>query len=252
LFAFVAEQDERPSAAKDWELALGLANASLGRFGWAARTLDSACRKFPADGALQLARGSVYESRASLPAADVASGPVVIVTGGIALWEKALTVARAARDRWRAIARDSLERALAILPESAEARVRLGHVRLLKGDTDAAAQLLLDVVDGATVSRRDAYLARLLLARVRQTQDRVDEAAMLYEQAASIVPSGRSAFAGLADLARRRGDAEGAARATERMLAAPRIVDDPWSRYRFAQYWLIDDLLARLRKEARR
>jgi tetratricopeptide (TPR) repeat protein len=252
LFAFVATQDGMPSAASDWERELGLSNAARGDSGLAARVLDAACRKFPRDGALQLARGSVYESRASLPASRVAIGPLVVVTGGIALWENTLTTARAARDRQRAIARDSLERALAILPESAEARVRLAHLRLLDGEAAAAAHLLLEVLGDVAAPRRDAYLARLLLGRVRQKQDRLEEGAALYEEAASIVPSAQSAFAALVDLARRRGDIEGTARATARMLAAPRVEDDPWVHYRFAQYWLKDDLLARLRREARR
>jgi tetratricopeptide (TPR) repeat protein len=252
LFAFVATQDGVPTAAPRWELVLGLTAAAEGRFGWAAQILDAACKRFPEDGPLQLARGSVHETIAGMPASQMATGPAALVGWGFSAYGNQLSAARSAREARLDTARDSLQRALTVLPDSAEARIRLARVRFLQGNQKTATQLLMEVIEErAPASGRERYLARLFLGRLHERQDRLEDAARLFEDALTINASGQSAFVALAEVTRRRGDAGGAVRMSERMLAAPRPDDDPWTGYRFAQYFVRDDLLAQLRKEAR-
>lgn len=267
FFDFYERHTKEPPQSPRWRHAIGLAAMAAGRFSSALGILDPACRKLPQDAPLHLACGSAREAIAMLPAdlaamlrsegtgrpfednpltdADESKDPKSIASLYRAGASRAVALRQAVRD---------LELALTSDPADAEAALRLAHVRMLQGDDKAAARLLEPLV---AQQPRDAppripYLARLYLGAVRARQRQPAVAAALFEEAIALVPSGRSAYLAQASLARSDGDRSRSAALLRRMMDAPAKPDDPWIGYRFGQYWVLDGLIAQLRKEVQR
>jgi hypothetical protein len=256
LFEFVAGRTNLPSAAPAWTRAIGLRLLADGRVGWAALVLDDACRAYPKHESLLVACGTVHEVVAMQPADVLLCSECAQVGLASAFASRSgdnlLREARAVRDQNVTVARRYLSDAMQVDANHAEGRIRLAHVLTMMAEDDKAASLLADMVAGrVVVDAREGFLARLFLGGVRQRAGALDEAAALFEQAIGIVASGQSAFVQLAHVEHLRGDAGGAAAVIDRMLKAPTRPEDPWSGYRFGQHWLVEPLLATLRKEAR-
>jgi tetratricopeptide (TPR) repeat protein len=124
----------------------------------------------------------------------------------------------------------AFRRALAADPGLGEARLRLGHVRLLRGHAkEAVAELQRVAAEDGSLRRR--YLAGLLEARAHEKQGDVEGAARAYRAAVSVEPEGQSAWIGLGralDLLGRRDEAE---RAFAEALGSRRRRGDPWWSY---------------------
>ena len=259
----LTRKEPRENPARRWKLVIGLMTMSHGAFGRAVSLLDAECAKAPDDPALQIACGSAQEALAMSPgdlalatsrtSAKLATEREIFddskLTGAKSV-ESPVGSARGFREGHLKRAERAFEMAIKADPRNVEARIRLGNVLAMRGD-DAKASGILEPLLLESVGAREAYLSRLLLSRVQIRARQFDEAARVLEQAAKAMPSGQSAYVGLANIETQRANAKAAAEALQRMLTAPQTPDDPWVTYRLAQYWVPDTLVRELRAEAR-
>lgn len=256
LFAvvfLVTKEDDR--AAARWQLAMGLEQMAEGKFGPAQLILIPACAEHERFAALLVACGSLHEMYASSPADNglpleeddprrVARPPMPDMTLSYAV--RGLSRARAARTDQLSSARKYLERAIALDGDDHEAPLRLANVRMRQGDDQEAARILERLLAGPSLDARRSYLARLFLSRLRDHQNRLEDAAAILAK----TPPVQSALIARAHNAVRRGTARDAAILAEQ--AALSTLDDPWWVYRFGQYWIPLELYKELREEARK
>jgi tetratricopeptide (TPR) repeat protein len=137
------------------------------------------------------------------------------------------------------------ERALALDPGLAEARLRLGRVRLLLGRPDDALQELERIATSAHEPGQ-RYLARLFAGRAREALGDLRGAAVAYRDAAAQVPGAQTALVALGRALDRLGDAAGAQEALDG-AGAPGGPGDPWWDYQVGQPKRLDELLEGLR-----
>ena len=243
LFAFAASWPLRKSADRRWELALGLTALADGEIAWATSFLEPACRKFPDDVPLLVACGTVYETRASM----TATTPFVRISDDL------IRKLRQMRGDWLDQAEKHLARALRAEPANLEARLRLAHVRAMKGENRDAAALLSDIEAGRVAADlRTQYLALLFLGQIAQRARQDERAAALFRRADALGPGVPTALLGLAYAQHARGDRSEAAELAKRAVSTSDQISDPWWDYRFGQYWLRDPLFASLRAEVRK
>ncbi len=243
MFAFAASWPLRKSAARRWELALGLTALADGELGWAASFLDPACRAFPDDVPLLIACATSQETHAVL----AATAPFVRIS------DEALRRLRAKRADLLNTAEKQLERAMRAEPDNLEARLRLAHVRAMKGEDRDAARLLEEIEFGKLAAdARTRYLALLFLGQIRQRAGHAEAAVALFRQATTVAPRAPAALLALAQAAHAQGRTAEAAELATQALSTSRPVADPWWSYRFGQYWLRELLLASLRAEVRK
>lgn len=161
--------------------------------------------------------------------------------------------AEAARIRglWEA-ARQAFEDVLALSPDHAEARLRLGRVlwRLQKADEARACfEKILSKAGEASVQ----YLAHLFLGRVLEGRGDLSGAEEHYRVALSIEPDSGPAAVALSQVRFLRGDTESAREilATGLDAARRRRSFDPWVPYLIIQTPLGEQILAGLRQGLR-
>jgi tetratricopeptide (TPR) repeat protein len=159
------------------------------------------------------------------------------------------------RGEWRPLPDGSLvdaeaafRRALAADPWLSEARLRLGRVRLLRGQAKEALEGLQRVAreDG---SLRRRYLAHLFEARAHEKRGDVESAARAYRAAVAVEPEGQSAWIGLAralDLLGRREQAE---LAFDTALGLRGVRSDPWWSYPRGDLDRLGALVAELQRD---
>jgi tetratricopeptide (TPR) repeat protein len=111
-----------------------------------------------------------------------------------------------------------------------EATLRLGVVRSLSGQPDAAISLLSDVEE-MTRDPYLIYLARYATGQARERQRRTVDAERAYRAALTAVPRANSATVALASLLMKSGRAAEAGTLVESSLAAAPPVQDPWRDY---------------------
>ena len=141
------------------------------------------------------------------------------------------------------------QRALALDPRLAEARLRLGHVRLRQGRAQAA---LLDLERVAREADRPAqrYLARLFEGRARERLGDDAGAAAALRAAVADAPRAQTALLALGRSLDRLGDGTGAQQAFT-SVSEPDTSFDPWWGYLLGQPERIDELVAGLRELVR-
>jgi cytochrome c-type biogenesis protein CcmH/NrfG len=248
----VGRLEERPSDAIRWEWALGQHALSDGIFHRARVLLHRACERYPGQVPLLLACGTVHEVYATVNADTATALRGAGFRSGSGLTRNptatVLMRARSARTDNLRRARSAFEEVLGIEPSNTEAALRLGRVRVEQGDAEAAVTLLEALVR-ARNDQRTAYLSRLLFGRAHERLERFDRAAAAFRDAISVLPA-QSARLALAYRLHDDGDGARAVWLAE-AVAEDRKVEDPWWAYRFGQYWLLDDVLAALRAEAR-
>ena len=243
-----------PNSLRRWILAIGSTAHADGQLWWAAEILDEGCRSYPDDVDLLVACASVQESIAALPAHILlAGGRFTTNEEGVRFGADAAQQAVAARNRRLGAARRLLEHALTIRPADVEAQLRLAGVLALAGDEQRSAPFLEAIVKLDEKSdRRSAFLARLLLGRMRLRLGALPDAVRLFEECVTLVPSAQSGYVALAHALHRSGKVAEAASVTERMFKAPAQPPDPWGSYSYGQYWIAEPLLASLRAEVRK
>ncbi len=255
LFALVVLLDKKDDRAEvRWILAMGLDQMFEGEFLPASDILIPHCKKIADYAPLLVACGSVQETIGSFPAdAGLPTGAgdvrVFSSTGFLepigSAAARPLVRARRSRTERLASARQYFERAIALDSSDPEAPLRLGNVRLRQGDEREAGEILEKLLARPSLDDREAYLARLFLAGIRDRQNRLDEAAALLAKP----PVAQSSLLARAHNAQRRGDSADAASFVERAMLSQ--TDDPWWGYRFGQYWVPRPLFKALREEAR-
>jgi tetratricopeptide (TPR) repeat protein len=123
-----------------------------------------------------------------------------------------------------------LRQALALAPDDADARVRLGYVLGELGRHRPAVAELRKAIDAKPDHQR-LYLTELFLGRQEQALGRPDEAKRRFENAAALYPSAQSPWLALSQFARQAGDRRSALRALQKVTARSSsgvIAEDPW------------------------
>jgi tetratricopeptide (TPR) repeat protein len=139
------------------------------------------------------------------------------------------------------------EQALTLEPGLAEARLRLGRVRLLSG---RAREALPDLERVAAEARHagQRYLARLFEGRARERLGDLAGAADAYRAATRFAPRAQTGLLALGRMLDRLGDTAGAIDAFERASQPDARTQDPWWGYQMGQPERLDELLAELRR----
>jgi tetratricopeptide (TPR) repeat protein len=143
-----------------------------------------------------------------------------------------------------------LGQALALAPDDADARVRLGHTLGELGRHGPAVVELRRAIDAKPDHQR-LYLAELFLGRHEQALGRHDEARRRFENAAALYPSAQSPWLALSQLARQAGDRRSALRALQRVTtrtSSDGSVDDPWWFYYEPHFSDAEALMDQMRK----
>jgi tetratricopeptide (TPR) repeat protein len=253
LFVLIKHEEH---SLERWLLVIALEDMSNAQFRRASTILAPACEEHKEYAPLLLACGSIHETYSSFPADHGVplSGddlrrmtrlPSTFVTT-LSYSAQTLSRATAARKYQLGLARKYLQRAVALDPKDAEAPLRLANVHVQQGDLQDAARILEGLLARPFLDERQSYLARLFLARVRDRENRLEDAAAILAKAQPI----QSALLARAHNAIRRGNTKEAALFAER--ASHAALDDPWWGYRFGQFWVPDDLYKQLREEARK
>jgi tetratricopeptide (TPR) repeat protein len=120
--------------------------------------------------------------------------------------------------------------ALILAPDLVEARVRLGHVLLLRDDAEGM-KILAQVGESADPS--DRYLASLFEAEALEKRGDLPEAERRYAAAVSLIPTAQSAYLALAHVRHARGARADAAEDVRSTAQATGVGDisDPWFLY---------------------
>lgn len=237
-----------------WHLAVGLQLFGAIDIDKARFFLTRACTTFPGHGRLRLACGMSLTTYA---------GMIRPTPEDISRWHFSASQATSRQleeQRRAAMAQTELENdALAHFnaarsadPSLIESALRAAYIFIGRGNDRDAERLLAPL---ATLNQPPAlaYLARLMLGRVRERQGQLDAAATLYREAMTVLPEGTRARVALANL--RHGTGERAAsREIIEQLVKPRLVppDDPWVTYTIefvaTTHAALDDLRREVRK----
>jgi tetratricopeptide (TPR) repeat protein len=149
-------------------------------------------------------------------------------------------------------AEQAYRNALAAKPDLVEARLRLGRVLALHGDTEGAARILAEIGEGSEGAYR--YLARMFEGDLFERRGDAAEAERRYLAATALLPKAQSAYVALAHVRHTTG-ARAAAAATVRATALDTSVPDsgdPWFWYAHGLSWrgngYLDDLKEMMRQ----
>jgi tetratricopeptide (TPR) repeat protein len=141
-------------------------------------------------------------------------------------------------------------RALALDPQMAEGRLRLGHVLLLRGKPKEAADELRQANALLTEPSLE-YFGALFAGAAQEALGRVQEARIAYGQAAALYPNAQSPYLALSALSWRNGDRSSALANIEHVFEPPSPQagrDDPWWDYRVTAGRNADALIDRVRQ----
>lgn len=188
-----------------------LRGAGLGEADW---LLGRGVARFPGDARLSFLRGTIDE-RYAMPPHQLARAGTNVMAAEIHLNR----------------ASGSFERAIALDPDLAEARLHAGRVASLLARHDLAADRLRRVTDAV----RDPvlqYYASLFLGVEQEQSGDVAGARASYDLANHLFPQAPSPLLALSAVARRQGDSVEALAFVRRLLELPkqtgRQEDDPW------------------------
>jgi tetratricopeptide (TPR) repeat protein len=141
--------------------------------------------------------------------------------------------------------------ALAAQPGLVEARLRLGRVLTLHGDTEGAVRTLAAIGEGSEAPYR--YLARMFEGDLFERRGDATEAARRYLAATALLPRAQSAYVALAHVRHTTG-ARAAAAADVRVTTLDTLVPDagdPWFWYPRGLSWRANGYLDDLREMMR-
>ena len=196
--------------------------------------LEAGLRVFPTDATLLVYRATLHQAYAD-PRIQIWVEEDVWPPQNLDAYGRSTKRADVMRigspSRELAIAEGDLRAALAVEPECVEARVRLAHVLLAKGEPQEAATLARSAGATSPPPFLD-YYAHMVLGRAEQALGRRTEARTAFERAAARFPAAQSARVALSVLAvadGRSGDGVAALVATSGPGVEPG--DDPWWSY---------------------
>ena len=244
-----APRPEVSSFCRHWYRLAGLQVLGAFEVGRARQLLDEGLRRYPGDGGLLFALGSVEELLASFgePGSQAPGDTMGITRPPESMrW-------RAQKQRQLETARELFTRALAAEPGLAEARLRRGRtLQLLERASDAESDLVWVVREA-----RDPgilYLAHLFRGRLQEEGGDLSAAAKSYRAATEVGRRSQAAHLGLAHVLDLLGDRTGAAEALDRAVARPTETDplDGWWEYALGQPLDAEALIEGLRREVHR
>jgi tetratricopeptide (TPR) repeat protein len=190
-----------------------------GNFAEAKPHVDHALQLFPDDPWFLYSAGCLQAAMASPPAQEFVK--LTRLPGKLQMESEPRSVHLGRAERF-------LRRAIEVAPDMVEARVRLAHVRLERGDADEAARVLED----ALREPRDetvAYFGHLFLGHAYRALGRIEPARVAFAGAAALFPRAQSPKLALSELDRR------VSRTASRTALEPlfaldgaRPDDDPW------------------------
>ncbi len=199
--------------AKGWYIATTAHMQSRRLLSYSAQNLRSALEKFPSSDRLLFYAGALHEIWASPANQNVLLPPSGKVSFG-------------SRESELKLARQFFQKALAVNPDFAEARLHLGRVQGLLGDhAQAAAEL--ERAAGSINDPQLSYYSSLYLGWELAQLSRLNEARDQYERAATLYPGAQSAHLAISQLAHGSGDAKAAFLAVQNVFALH--VRDPWN-----------------------
>ena len=204
-----------------WTVSVTRLLLANGDIGIADRMLNRAVERIANDPAILLAQGTVKETQASRFIADLSGGRL-----------DAPTTAAKPRDSSLVQAQAALEKALKLQPGLIEAKLRLAHVLVMKGDDSRGYSLISEVL-GAKPAPAFKYLAALMGGAVLERTNQFDAAAKSYVEAILAMPDGQSAYVALANILHKSGQKAEAGAVMDRMFARGAVGAnaDPWWTY---------------------
>jgi tetratricopeptide (TPR) repeat protein len=231
---------ETQSFRRRWYLAVLMYLHAGGLPDDSADVREAALAAFPRDGPLLLEIGAREEVLSYAYASTTTLNS-----------ETGLDEARSERIRRLRVAQEYLERALSADASLIEARLRLGRIQAALGH-DEAARAAYESVLNADAPAEVAHVANLFLGEQFERAGQLDPAIDRYRQAVASHPDAQTAHTALAHALYRDGRLQEALDESQRALATAGHGDDPWRRYVRTQLRSFDDLLTRLREDARR
>jgi tetratricopeptide (TPR) repeat protein len=205
--------------------------------GYAGQNIERALDLFPSDDRILFYAGVLHEVWASPVNQNVA-----LPKGGKATF--------GTKESELKLARQFLQKSIAVNPGFSEARLHLGRVLGLLGQpAQAAAELqraAAEVNDPAL-----SYYASLFLGQENWKMTRLAEAREHYENAAKLFPTAQSPLLALSQMERVRGNAKDALATLQRTLNLPHIdiwKDDPWWSYDLAHVRDADGLIKEMQQ----
>lgn len=185
---------------------------------------------YPRDARLYVARGAITEMIATMNAADPRSGSQLQRNG-----------------RWFESAAADFLRAIAFDDTLAMAYLHLGWVRFTAGDdrSRGSFEAALERAD----DDRTRYLAHLFLGRFAERQNRLDDARLEYEAAATAGPAYQTAFVALSRVEEAMGHSARAQQLAHDYASIADKREDPWWDYHLGGF--DSTTLDWLRREAR-
>jgi tetratricopeptide (TPR) repeat protein len=250
ILALIRDDERRRAFERPWFLAVTLHLYRRGQWSLALRYVDAALRRYEDDPLLLLERGSLLESQIALdlPLALADRLAMTPSRGAGVLSRQAVLQARL-RD-----AAATYRRALRVMPDLVEARVRLGRVLYQRGEPGPAAEELAAATVHPQADPAMRYLASLFLGAAREAQKRPREAVEAYRAAVALDADSTVAAVALSHALHDAGD-RGASQDVLRAAlsgARRRREWDAWWNYRWGRSHESDARLEALRERAMR
>jgi VWFA-related protein len=227
-----------------WQVALGRLLLWQGLDQLADMILGDAILLFPNDPDVLLAYGTARET-AALSVRPGLAWLIGSANGGYG----------AQRDRGMLLddARRYLSRASGATPASPETRLRLAHVRILQHDENAA-RVLLEELKSARPPPPVAYLAALMLGRIKERDGDLKAAAETYQNAQQLLPGSQTAYVAHAQALQASGQLRESIDVLRSMLTRRDHIADPWILYPLGldeKSTSLDSLRAEIQQQSR-
>jgi hypothetical protein len=240
-FTLADNRESAPGSIRSrWNVVMARLLLISGELALADRHLVRINERIPNDPAILLAYGTVKEALAMRQLAQTGNGrfedPAIAVPVRDTALNAAATLLAKAADAG-----------------NAEARLRLAHVHVLKGE-DGKAEALLKPLLTAPPSLPIKYLGALFLGGIRERQQQLDAAARLYVEAVLAMPDGQSGYLALAHALFSTGQRTEAATVLDRLYkrSITNPASDPWWIYAAGLDVATDRYLDGLRTEIRK
>jgi tetratricopeptide (TPR) repeat protein len=222
-----------------WYHALDAYLLAVGNHGALYPHLQHAATVLPDEADVLFDRGC-YAETLGLPYNQVLrEDPGFVKTNGLSLYLPT-------EERTDAEAERLFERAIAVRPDYAEARVRLARLLALRGRYDEA----IDHLSQAAASKPTsvvAYYLELVRGRVAQLQRRFSDSSGHYAAAVKLFPDAQSALLGASQAAVMAADMPGALSFVQKLGPRSQAYEaDPWRDYKIGAGRDANDLLAAL------
>ena len=250
ILALIRDDERRRAFERPWFLAVALHLYRRGQWPLALHYLDVALRLYADDPLLLLARGSLIESQTALDLPPALADVLVMTpsreAGALRRWAEHQARLRDAEATYR--------RALRVMPDLVEARVRLGRVMYQRGDASQGAEELAAAAAHPQADQATRYLAWLFLGAAREAEKRPPEAVEAYRAAVALYPESTVAAVALSHALHEAGERGAAQDVLRTALSGGRRRRDwdAWWSYRWGRSHEVEARLAALRERAMR